>query len=118
MDNKHEPFTVISEKGGQIQRIQCPDRIDLNISPLLRDLLIQFTDQGKYKIIIDLSATKYIDSSGLGAIVSRIAVSRSNQGDIRLAGVKENIMNLLELTHLNKILNIYDTIDEAVASYG
>jgi anti-sigma B factor antagonist len=117
MDNKQISFTIISEKDGQIQRIQCPERIDLNISSHLREILTQLTDQAKYKIIMDLSATKYIDSSGLGAIVSRIAVSRSNQGDVVLAGVNENIMNLLELTHLNKILKVYKSIDEALASY-
>ena len=118
MANKQEPFTLFSEKDGQVQRIQCPERIDLNISPLLKEILIRLTEQGKYKIIMDLSATRFIDSSGLGAIVSRIAVVRSNQGDIVLVGVKENILNLLELTHLNQILNIYDTIEEAVTSYG
>jgi len=117
MENKHESFKVISEKDDRVQRIQCPERIDLNTSPHLRDILIKLTDRGKYKIIIDLSSTTYIDSSGLGAIVSRIAVSRSNQGDILLTAVNENIMNLLEITHLNKILKIYETIDEAIASY-
>ena len=56
-------------------------------------------------------------TSGLGAIVSRIAAARSNQGDVRLASAGDSIDNLLELTHLNKILNSYKDVEQAIISY-
>ena len=59
-----------------------------------------------------------MDSSGLGAIVSKIAVTRSNNGDIRLAAVQKYIDYLLNLTHLNKILQIYPNIEDAVESFN
>jgi len=67
---------------------------------------------------MDLSQTAYIDSSGLGAIVSIIATVRANQGDIRLAAAAGNITNLLEITQLNKLLKCYKTVEEGVKSFS
>ena len=117
MKKYDESFSVSEEEDGQIQLIKCPDRIDINVSYILRDILSDLIDQGKYKIILELKDTQYIDSSGLGAIVSRIAAVRSNQGDVRLASAGDSINNLLELTHLNKILNSYIDVENAIASY-
>lgn len=117
MRKNDESFSVTEEQGGQIQLIKCPDRIDINVSYILRDILTDLIEQGKYKIILELKDTQYIDSSGLGAIVSRIAAARSNQGDVRLAGAGESINNLLKLTHLNKILNSYSDVENAISSY-
>jgi anti-sigma B factor antagonist len=72
----------------------------------------------KYNFVVDLSATEYMDSSGLGAIVSRIAVTRANQGDIRLAGPSKIVEDLLDLTQLIRILKIYKDIDSTVKSFN
>jgi anti-sigma B factor antagonist len=108
---------TISKKAGDIIIIKCPPRLDISVSDDLKNIMTDLIAKKKYKIIIDLTHTKYIDSSGLGAIVSRIAVTRSNGGDVRLATTSRLILNLLELTHLNKILSCYDNILTAVNSF-
>jgi anti-sigma B factor antagonist len=117
MRKNEESFSITEVEDGQVQLIRCPDRIDINVSYILRDILTDLIEQDKYKIILELKDTNYIDSSGLGAIVSRIAAARSNQGDVRLASAGESINDLLELTHLNKILNSYSDVESAIASY-
>jgi anti-sigma B factor antagonist len=97
--------------------ITSPKRIDVNVSDELRDLISDIIEKSKYKIILNLKDTEYIDSSGLGSIVARISVLRSNSGDVRLAVPGKSVMNLLKLTHLNQILKTYENVEQAVASF-
>jgi len=68
-------------------------------------------------LVVDLGETEFMDSSGIGALVSRIAVTRSNQGDIRLASVRESISKLLSITNLDKIFVCFDDVRSAVKSF-
>lgn len=105
------------EKPGNITVIDCPNRLDANVSDDLKKIIVEQIEADKYKFVINLSETKYVDSSGLGAIVSRISVTRSNKGDVRLVTKTKEILDLLDLTRLNKILKCYDDLDAAVDSF-
>jgi anti-sigma B factor antagonist len=105
------------ESEGKVVIIEIPGRLTLESSGELKDLLKELMEEKKYCIIMDLEQTTYVDSSGLGAIVSKIAMTRSNGGDVRLAHVAPNIQELLELTHLNQILQVCETTEIAVASF-
>ena len=110
-------FEIKDDSSTGISIIICPDRIDAEISFELRDLIAELIDNGKYKLVLDLGKTAYVDSSGLGAIVSRISILRTNNGDIRLASLNESVDSLLELTNLNQILQIFDTVKQAMDSF-
>jgi len=107
----------VDEKEHNIVVIDCPEKLDLNQSEDLKKILSEEIDKKKYRFIINLTHTRYVDSSGLGAIVSHIAKSRSSGGDIRLVLTARLILDLLEITNLNKILKIYEDVDAAIASY-
>jgi len=110
-------FSEKKDSKSGVNIIKCPARIDINVSDDLRDRIVRIIQKNEFKIVLDLSDTKYVDSSGLGAIVSRISLLRSNKGDVKLAVVPKTVSNLLELTHLNKILKDYSSIDEAIKSF-
>ncbi len=110
-------FYIKDNKQTGISVITCPDRIDAEISFELRDLIEKLIENGKYKLVLDMNKTAYVDSSGLGAIVSRISILRANEGDIRLASLNESVDSLLELTNLNQILEIFDTVEQAMDSF-
>ena len=105
------------ERNEDIVVIDCPQRLDVNVSDELKMILTGLIESEKYKIIINLSETQYVDSSGLGAIVSRIAVTRANQGDVKLVTQTQTILDLLALTHLNKILKCFNDLESAVGSF-
>jgi anti-sigma B factor antagonist len=75
----------IGKKSGNITVIDCPRRLDVNISDDLKKIMTQLIEEKKFKIIINLTGTKYVDSSGLGAIVSRIAVTLECYDDVKTA---------------------------------
>ena len=97
--------------------IICAGRVDVNNSRQLRDILNDVVARSCYQIVLDLSQTQYMDSSGLGAVVSRIADLRANGGDVRIAGAKNHVAGLFKLTHLDKVIKLFDDVDNATASF-
>jgi len=111
------PIITNKDSNKDVIIINAPERLDILNAEEFRNVLNDIINKQEFKIVVNLEKTKYIDSTGLGALVSRIALTRSNKGDIRLAAPKRNIIDLLELTHLIKILKYYETIELAVNSF-
>ncbi len=111
-------FSTLTEMTGDVILINIPERLTANTSDDFKKYLKESVEQGHYKFVINLKKTEYLDSSGLGAIVSKIAQTRTNDGDVRLASPGEYVMSLLELTHINQVLKIFDTAEQALASFG
>ncbi len=97
--------------------IEAPQRLEGETAVAFRSRVNSIVDEGHYRIVIDLKNTVYMDSSGLGAMVSRIATTRSNGGDIRLANLNRFIQELIQVTNLNRVFHIYDSTEAAIASF-
>lgn len=82
---------------------------------LLRDRLNELVQSGT-RVILDMSAVDYVDSTGLGVIVSSYINAQRLSGKIILVGLGERLRDLLALTKLASIFEIYETVDEAKAS--
>ncbi|SHL03171.1 anti-sigma B factor antagonist [Desulfatibacillum alkenivorans DSM 16219] len=106
------------EKYGEIAVIHAPERLRADESGEFRQTLKEIVDQGINRLVVDLSETTAMDSSGLGALVSRIAVTRQNGGDVRLAGCNETVNSLLAITHLDQVFESFDDVKEAVESFS
>lgn len=74
-------------------------------------------DQGDRKFLLDFSGTAYVDSSGLGALVSMSKKVREVGGDLRLAGLNDDLRSLFELTKLDTLFTISETASEALAGF-
>ncbi|MEO5800808.1 MAG: STAS domain-containing protein [Gemmatimonadales bacterium] len=83
----------------------------------LKQLMQDALDQGERKFLLDFSKTAYIDSSGLGALVSISKKVREAGGDLRLAGLNEDLRSLFELTKLDTLFTISETPSEALAGF-
>ncbi len=111
-------FEIRESENGKVTIIKIPSRFTVEVATEFKDFLNDLVKDNKYKFVVDLRATDYMDSSGLGAIVSRIAATRANQGDIRLASPSKFVEELLDLTQLSRILKIYSDIKSAVESFN
>lgn len=83
----------------------------------LKELVGRALENGERKFLIDFSRTGYIDSSGLGALVSVSKKVREDGGQLRLAGLNEDLRSLFELTKLDTLFAIADTRDQALAAF-
>ena len=83
----------------------------------LKDLVQAALDRGDRRLLIDFSSTGYIDSSGLGALVSLSKKIRESGGELRLSGLNEDLRSLFELTKLDTLFAIAETPKQALASF-
>jgi anti-sigma B factor antagonist len=83
----------------------------------LHDQLRELVDEGKTHVVVDLSKTKFMNSSGLGMLISGLTTMRNAGGDLRLARVADRIQSLLVITKLITVFKEFDTVDEAVESF-
>lgn len=83
----------------------------------LKNMVHEALDRGARKFVIDCTRTGYIDSSGLGALVSMSRKVRESGGELRLAGLNEDLRSLFELTKLDTLFRIVDTTDQALAGF-
>ncbi len=83
----------------------------------LKQKVMDAIEAGERKLVIDFTNTGYIDSSGLGALVSLSKKLRDAGGDLRLAGLNEDLRTLFELTKLDTLFAIADTPEQALAGF-
>lgn len=83
----------------------------------LKELIQTALDKNERRILIDFSRTGYIDSSGLGALVSISKRVRETGGELRLSGLNEDLRSLFELTKLDTLFAIAETSQQALASF-
>jgi anti-sigma B factor antagonist len=83
----------------------------------LKQRIIDALEAGDRKFLVDFTRTGYIDSSGLGVLVSLSKKIRDQGGDLRLAGLNEDLKTLFELTKLDTLFGISDSPDEALTGF-
>jgi anti-sigma B factor antagonist len=83
----------------------------------LKQVVQDALDRGARRFVVDFTPTAYIDSSGLGALVSISKRVRDAGGDLRLAGLNEDLRSLFELTKLDTLFTIAESPAEALAGY-
>jgi anti-sigma B factor antagonist len=69
-------------------------------------------------VVVDLSAVRHMNSSGLGMLIGSLTSVRQAGGDLRLAGASARIQTLLQVTRLLDLFQTFETADEAVASFA
>ena len=83
----------------------------------LKQKVLDELEGGERRFLIDFDRTGYIDSSGLGVLVSLSKKIRENGGELRLANLNEDLRTLFELTKLDTLFQIADSRDEALSSF-
>ncbi len=84
---------------------------------MLHDYLHELINQNKKKVVIDLSKVEWMNSTGLGILISGLTTLRNNGGELKLACITEKIQSLLTITKLITVFENYDTVEEAVSSF-
>ena len=113
------PKLEIRETAGITVVVPAGPRLDAEVAPHLRTTLIDLIERGARKIVLDLAAVEFIDSSGLGALVSALKRLRQTDpsADIRLAHVQAPVRAVLEIIRLHRVFSQFASLTEATASF-
>jgi len=82
----------------------------------INEKINQLIDSDNKKIVIDLVNVDWMNSSGLGILIGAVTILKNSNGVLCLINVSDRIKNLLKITKLNTVFDIYDNFDEAEAA--
>jgi anti-sigma B factor antagonist len=93
------------------------DTLDASNVSVFRDQIQHFF-QSHTRVVLDLSGVQFVDSSGLGALISCLRVLNNKQGDFKLCAMTTTVRALFELMRMHRVFNIYDDQQAAVNSFS
>lgn len=89
-------------------------KFNLVAAPPIKARIDDLVAAGKARLVVDLHAVDFIDSSGLGVLIAGLKTARQQGGDLRIAAAGDQVRAVLKLTNLDRILAPYATVEEAV----
>ncbi len=103
---------------GEIVKIEVQEeRMDAHNSGDLKEQMLQLFDEGKCNLIIDLTAVRFVDSSGLGALVSGFKNASARDGNLKLCCLQPQVRSMFELTRLHRVFEIFTSVEETMESF-
>ncbi len=97
-------WTVLAARG----------EIDVAAAPELRERLVDLVEDGRTKLVVDLEDVDFIDSTGLGVLVGAVRRARAAAGDVRLVCTNSRLLKVFDVTGLDDVFHISETVDDAV----
>jgi anti-sigma B factor antagonist len=104
------------EDGGVLVLELDVENLDAGNVRAIKEQLGRLMDEHRH-VVLDMSHLKFVDSSGLGALISCLRQTRTKGGDFRLACMTSTVRALFELMRMHRVFSIYDSRPEAIASF-
>ena len=92
------------------------EKLDASNAPELKSHFFLLNNAGINNIILDLSSSKYCDSSGLSAILTGNRLCKDTNGKFVICGLQSNAQKMIEIAQLDRVFKICDTVEEAQAA--
>jgi anti-anti-sigma factor len=89
------------------------EKLDASNAPELKSEILLLSKNGVNSMVLDLSKTRYCDSSGLSAILSGNRICKDTNGHFVLSGLQKSVFDMIRIAQLDKVLLISETIDQA-----
>ncbi len=92
-------------------------RLDIAGAPALKEAIEKVVKNGPPRIVIDMEGVSFVDSTGLGSVISALKQVRGSQGELRLAAPNQQARVVLELTTLDRVFPYYATVEDALTGF-
>lgn len=106
---------ISASRSGTSTVVHVSGEIDVYTVPALRDSLDAEIDRGHHDLVVDLTGVTFMDSTGLGVLVGRLKLIRGFGGSMRLVSDHERVLKVFTITGLDKVFEIFPTVDDALA---
>ncbi len=106
------------EMSGDVAVIAVPgDHLDASVTDdFKRDILPLV--EGEKKVLLDMSGLRFVDSAGIGAVLSCLRRLSASEGDLKLCGVSKTVRSSFEIARMHRIIDIFDTCDEGMTAFA
>jgi anti-sigma B factor antagonist len=93
--------------------LRLDGRLNMVAAPRLKSAIDQTVESGQPRVVVDLGAVTFMDSSGLGALIAGLKKARQASGDLRITGVTQQVATVLKLTNLDRVLRAHPSVEAA-----
>ena len=108
----------ISEKRiDDIDVLVLTGRLEASSAKKLKGQVDALVKENRVKLIVDMAGVDFIDSSGLGSLVSSLRAVNERKGDVKVASLQKQVRSIFELTRLHRIFGIFDNAEAALKSF-
>jgi anti-sigma B factor antagonist len=104
----------VSERG-EWSIVEVGGEVDVATAPRLREQLIALVNDQRYHLVVSLEGVDFIDSTGLGVLISGLKRVRTHGGRFSLVCTEPRILKVFDITGLLAVFNVCETIEEAIA---
>lgn len=108
---------ITTKINGDVAIINLEGRLDLNSSNQLKDASREFFSKDNCKLILNMDGVDFINSSGLGALVSILKEVRNHKGDLKISNLAEYVKEIFDITQLSSIFDICEDESRALKSF-
>ena len=99
---------------GRVDLVSLPRQLVMANAPDARNAIKQLVTQGHTRLVLDLQAVDFVDSSGLSVLVSTLKAVQAEKGEVVLLGPTPGVRSLIELTRLHKVFEIFEDREAAL----
>jgi anti-sigma B factor antagonist len=114
---KTQMLTNVVEKNAVVLIDVKEERLDAHNSSELKTQMLNLFEEGKNDMIVDLGEVRFVDSSGLGALVSGFKNASARNGNLKLCNLQQQVQSMFELTRLHRVFEIFPDKQQALASF-
>ena len=104
---------IRTEQNGTVCTVTLAGEVDVYTAPMLKEKLVALVESGCVDVVVDLRDVGFIDSSGLGVLVSALRRARERNGTVRIVCTRESILKIFRITGLDKVFPIFSDAAEA-----
>jgi len=106
------------EMKGDVAVIRCAGSLDAETVSVFRRRTGELFEKNMSRFVMDVSALSFIDSMGLGAMISLLRRVHEKKGDLKVCGLTNDIKQIFEITRLNKLFDVCKDVDNACRKFS
>ena len=110
-------LTLSSRGEGPFEILQVGGEIDVYTAPRLREAIVASIDDGHTRLIIDVERVDFLDSTGLGVLVGALKKVRADGGTLDIVCTQQRILKIFDITGLDKVFGLHDSVAAAIGSH-
>ena len=103
---------------GDIKVLQCGGSLDADTVASFKKIAYELVDEGSNRFVVDMSHLDFVDSMGLGVLISLLRRVRQREGDVKVSGLSDEVKTIFEITRLHRLFDVCADADAAVKKFG
>jgi len=103
---------------GQIRILSLQGRLDASVSSVVKKHIHKLIEDGATQVILDLQELEFLDSSGLGGLISCLRKVKENKGEIKLTNLRPEVRSIFDITRVARLFHICKDVSEALLAFN